>query len=36
MARTQDPNSATSQFFINHGDNAQLDSSAAATRSSAR
>lgn len=26
MARTQDPNSATSQFYINHGDNAQLDS----------
>jgi peptidyl-prolyl cis-trans isomerase A (cyclophilin A) len=25
MARTGDPNSATSQFFINHGDNSQLD-----------
>ncbi len=28
MARTQDPNSATSQFFINLVDNAQLDISA--------
>ncbi len=25
MARTSNPNSATSQFFINHADNAQLD-----------
>ena len=25
MARTSDPDSATSQFFINHGDNFQLD-----------
>jgi len=25
MARTSNPNSATSQFFINHGNNAQLD-----------
>ncbi len=25
MARTNDPNSATSQFFINHSDNARLD-----------
>jgi len=25
MARTSDPNSATSQFFINHADNARLD-----------
>lgn len=25
MARTNDPNSATSQFFINHADNASLD-----------
>jgi cyclophilin family peptidyl-prolyl cis-trans isomerase len=25
MARTNDPNSATSQFFINHADNRQLD-----------
>ncbi len=25
MARTDNPNSATSQFFINHGSNAQLD-----------
>jgi peptidyl-prolyl cis-trans isomerase A (cyclophilin A) len=25
MARTSDPNSATCQFFINHGDNARLD-----------
>lgn len=25
MARTSDPNSATCQFFINHGDNANLD-----------
>jgi cyclophilin family peptidyl-prolyl cis-trans isomerase len=25
MARTNNPNSATSQFFINHGDNANLD-----------
>ncbi|WP_435019015.1 peptidylprolyl isomerase [Tundrisphaera sp. TA3] len=25
MARTSDPNSATSQFFINHGNNANLD-----------
>jgi cyclophilin family peptidyl-prolyl cis-trans isomerase len=26
MARTNDPNSATCQFFINHADNARLDS----------
>jgi cyclophilin family peptidyl-prolyl cis-trans isomerase len=26
MARTNDPNSATCQFFINHADNAKLDS----------
>jgi len=26
MARTNDPNSATSQFFINHADNPRLDS----------
>lgn len=26
MARTSDPNSATCQFFINHGDNKNLDS----------
>jgi cyclophilin family peptidyl-prolyl cis-trans isomerase len=25
MARTNDPNSATCQFYINHGDNAKLD-----------
>jgi cyclophilin family peptidyl-prolyl cis-trans isomerase len=25
MARTADPNSATSQFFINHGNNSRLD-----------
>ena len=25
MARKNDPNSATSQFFINHGDNSRLD-----------
>ena len=25
MARTSDPNSATAQFFINHGDNSSLD-----------
>jgi cyclophilin family peptidyl-prolyl cis-trans isomerase len=25
MARTNDPHSATAQFFINHGDNANLD-----------
>jgi cyclophilin family peptidyl-prolyl cis-trans isomerase len=28
MARTGDPHSATSQFFINHGDNASLNHSA--------
>ena len=39
MARTSDPDSATSQFFINHADNARgLDRAPArpATRSSAR
>lgn len=32
MARTSDPNSATSQFFINHKDNKPLDSVASANR----
>ena len=37
MARTSDPNSATSQFYINHADNRGLDAGpAAATPSSAR
>ena len=36
MARTNNPNSATCQFYINHADNPNLDNAAAATRSSAR
>ena len=37
MARTNNPNSATCQFFINHGDNRRSSTMpAAATRSSAR
>ena len=36
MARTNDPNSATCQFFINHANNPNSTITAAATRSSAR